>query len=231
MRTTAVCGLVVLTALLAGCGGDHHDPPSLTSFWYQPRVGGSWVYRDTATATERGSSPGVPETFTMTVVLESVTDTTTVPGHTCWVMTTTGDSPGVDPARDFLEVAAGQVRSLATEWFYMPGSVELHDPPKVGLTGAATVGNTWVSGETRWTVSAIGQTVTVPAGTFPGCVELTAASVPPVPDGGGFAGTTWYAPRVGMVKQHATWTNSGTTGDVTTYTDVEDTTELTSYPR
>jgi hypothetical protein len=64
------------------------------------------------------------------------------------------------------------------------------------LKAPLSVGATWKNADGTYTVTASGKTITVPAGTFTNCVEVTHQST-----GGRVTVVTLYAPSVGVVQR------------------------------
>jgi hypothetical protein len=76
--------------------------------------------------------------------------------------------------------------------------------PRFFLKAPLTVGATWKNADGKYTVTAINETVTVPAGTFTNCVEVTHWSA-----SGTVTTITLYAPGVGMVQRDETFSVIG----------------------
>jgi hypothetical protein len=72
--------------------------------------------------------------------------------------------------------------------------------PRFFLKAPLTVGATWKNADGKYTVTAIDETVAVPAGTFTNCVEVTHSSA-----SGSVTTVTLYAPDVGMVQRDETF--------------------------
>jgi hypothetical protein len=72
--------------------------------------------------------------------------------------------------------------------------------PRFFLKAPVTVGATWNNADGKYAVTAIDATVTVPAGTFTNCVEVTHWSA-----SGTVTTITLYAPGVGMVQRDETF--------------------------
>jgi heme A synthase len=69
-------------------------------------------------------------------------------------------------------------------------------PALVFLEGPVQVGTTWRDEEGRYKVTAVAQTVTVPARTFTNCIEVTNRR-----RGGKATVVTLYASQVGVVQR------------------------------
>lgn len=76
--------------------------------------------------------------------------------------------------------------------------------PRFFLKAPLTVGATWKNADGKYAVTAIDETVTVPAGTFTNCVEVTHWSA-----SGIVTTITLYAPGVGMVQRDETFSVMG----------------------
>jgi hypothetical protein len=76
--------------------------------------------------------------------------------------------------------------------------------PRFFLKAPLTVGATWKNADGKYAVTAIDETVTVPAGTFTNCVEVTHWSA-----SGTVTTITLYAPGVGMVQRDETFSVIG----------------------
>jgi hypothetical protein len=79
--------------------------------------------------------------------------------------------------------------------------------PRFFLKAPLTVGATWNNPDGKYAVTAIDKTVTVPAGTFTNCVEVTHWSA-----SGTVTTIALYAPGVGMVQRDETFSVIGGIG-------------------
>jgi hypothetical protein len=80
------------------------------------------------------------------------------------------------------------------------GAVGSQEPrpsaPRFFLKAPLTAGASWKNGDGRYAITAVGEPVTVPAGSFTDCIEVTRWST-----GGTATVITLYAPGVGMVQR------------------------------
>lgn len=83
---------------------------------------------------------------------------------------------------------------------------QLFTPPFYYLKNPLKPGAAWGGGDTpRGTVESIDETVTVPAGTFKGCLRVKLTFPPDKPLA---EGIFWYGERVGIVKSTYTYRNA-----------------------
>ncbi len=83
---------------------------------------------------------------------------------------------------------------------------QLITPPFYYLKNPLKTGAAWGGGDTpRGSVESVGETVTVPAGTFKGCVRVKLTFPPDKPLA---EGTFWYGEKVGIVKSTYVYRNA-----------------------
>ncbi len=217
MRTYAFslvfpAALFLSTTVLCWTGADY----------YPLAVGNRWSYASKA------SGEGAPSSKPHTMLVEA---TDVMLGYDCFLMRTLvpgGESGScrwysVDRGGTVIDLALGAGNGLVlAEW----------NPPHVVLPhNAGRVGTVWfvrynlnrdVGPESSFTVTESycivrnDAVVTVPAGTFSGCIEVE-IDMPPIDNRPATQTTVWYAPGVGPVKRATVSETWSTTNELTEY--------------
>jgi hypothetical protein len=206
-------GIVIVT----GAGGstsradsgtpltDAHQPA--TSGRYIPLVVGAvWTWKSSDPLTGLNGTTGstIEALETMTGVKAGVqayrVRSTTLTGSTVNWQQDTGTAV-VRHREQFLDTKG----AIMTDHYYLPSKLRLDESP-----AHTTLGATWTevytdqvtvsaSVSVTWTVEAVDEMVTVPAGTFK-CLRVHAVET----GGGGYDSHFWYARNVGKVKETGT---------------------------
>ncbi len=169
--------IVVLGCGLRGFGGLHAEPAGPADY-FPLAIGNRWIY-ESSEGTE-----AAPALEAWEVIRQEETN---------FVLRIKQPYVTSESVEELVAASADGVSSLSRE----AGDHNTQDTAsQFFLKSPLTPGATWKNGGGRYAITAIDETVTVPAGTFTNCVEVTRWST---------AGTatviSLYAPGIGMVQR------------------------------
>lgn len=245
-----MCVAVVVLTSFAGCGGGGGTGPGLLADYFPLAIGNTWTHHVVET---KMMYPPDSDTFVWDTVtsVETLNDTTSIPGHTCAVLKKDEASPTTAQADDSVERSYHYYERTADNVLQLLGikdvgmieivtgqqdpDIDLFDNPLVLLKGLVRVGTSWVQPPLfPWRnvsatveVVSVSETVTVQAGVFTHCVKVVSTTST---EGAGYSSTEsltyWWAKGVGLVK--GAWCEEARQGGVVMWR-VEGTNELKSH--
>jgi hypothetical protein len=167
------------------CGTVTDSAELQPALYFPLAVGNRWVYESSE------STPGMPVVETWEVARQE--------GNAFIVRVTQPYVTTEGLEERFLSVADGVARLGDTA--RRPPAQEAQDSDaRLFLKTPLAAGASWQTAEGRYAVTAVAETVTVPAGTFTNCVEVTRWNT-----GSKIAVVSVYAPGVGMVRREETF--------------------------
>lgn len=194
---TIVAMSITVALIAAGCGGGGGDSNDSVSNSYLPmQVGNSWEYQMTLAP---GIVPVQEQSNQLFDYHETITGIANHDGTDYFIFRSVREANDEYPQR-----AWQQIRRQDDEAIYARVGDPAYDLPVLMLPPRE--GDSWADPyfpEATFTVAAVGEQVTVPAGTF-SCVRVEQTYETPV-EGGAVVETTkvWFARGVGVVKEEA----------------------------
>lgn len=195
-RTTLIATGIAVALIAAGCGGGGGDDSGPARTSYLPmQIGNSWTYLMTLAP---GIVPLQEQSNQLFDYHETVTGIASLGENDYFLVRSVRE--GTD---EYVERVWQQVRRQTDEAIYARVGDPAYDLPVLLLPPRQ--GETWsdpIFPELTFVTAAVGQQVTVPAGTFT-CVRVEQTYERPLQDGGSMIETTtaWFARGVGMVKE------------------------------
>jgi len=198
-RTALIATGIALTLIAAGCGGGGGDGGGTApgNSYLPMQVDNSWDYLMTLAPGIVPVQAGSNQLFDYH---ETVTGTASLDGTDYFLFRSVRDATDQYPERVWQ-----QIRRQTSEAIYARVGQPAYDLPVLMLPPRQ--GETWADPyfpDATLTTAAVGERVTVPAGTF-SCVRVEQVYEAPIEGGGTVVETTktWFARGVGVVKEEA----------------------------